>query len=175
MIFLQANHNDRRNVVVAAATVAASSSLMSSSSSTTATATATATPTTTTSTTTPSAVDKKPAQCETCNKIFASQFAFDRHVMSVHNNIRKADIHRMPQCASRRLKTHTSFHCTGRHSMNVKPSCRHLKCSMCDYSTSRRAHLLKHEKSVHLKVKDHACHLCGFRTSVKGSLDRHIR
>ena len=65
------------------------------------------------------------------------------------------------------LKKHIEFN----HDSNFKNP---FICKFCGKSVKTKAHLQEHEAS-HLNQKAHICSQCGFRTSAKSSLRRHIK
>ena len=47
-------------------------------------------------------------------------------------------------------------------------------CKGCDYKSAKESHVARHLKGVHLKVREHQCHLCGKLYSDKKGLASHL-
>ena len=47
------------------------------------------------------------------------------------------------------------------------------KCERCPYQSNNSAHLIRHIKAVHDKIRKHVCEDCGYAASRKGTLNRH--
>ena len=50
-----------------------------------------------------------------------------------------------------------------------------FNCVECSYSTKNKAHLLRHIKSVHQKIRDFQCTECKYATGDKGDLRKHLK
>ena len=50
-----------------------------------------------------------------------------------------------------------------------------FRCEQCEYKTSQRYNLIRHERAVHEKIKDKKCNNCSFATSSTDNLERHIK
>jgi len=55
--------------------------------------------------------------------------------------------------------------------------CERFKCNFeeCIYTCSINAHLQKHIKQVHDKIKDFECNLCDYKCAINSHLQRHIK
>ena len=50
-----------------------------------------------------------------------------------------------------------------------------LKCDECEYTTPNKVNLIRHQKGVHLRIKDQRCKECDYTTSNPGNLSQHVK
>ena len=50
-----------------------------------------------------------------------------------------------------------------------------IPCPSCDKTYLTKAHLARHIKQVHDKIKDFECLSCEYKCSTKGNLNKHIK
>ena len=48
-------------------------------------------------------------------------------------------------------------------------------CEECGYETSRKQHIQRHIKQVHTRIKDFECNQCNYVFSLKDSLNSHVK
>ena len=62
-----------------------------------------------------------------------------------------------------------------RHGPRLLAALCHVLLDECGSAFAEEAKLKRHEKSVHLKIRDHVCDDCGSSFSEKGHLKTHIK
>ena len=108
-------------------------------------------------------------KCKKCSYETFNKTNFKRHTRTVHEKIKD---HICNVCERRysdkaNLKNHTVI----AHNFGGDK----LKCDKCSYETGLKQLLDQHIKSVHDKIRDHACKICGFTTSVASELNIHMK
>ena len=136
-------------------------------------------------------------ECPKCDKKFSSVGNLNKHIKSVHNNIRnykcdlceyscslKSNLDRHIESVHYKIKNYKcdicEYSCStksdlDKHIKQIHNKIKDNECNLCEYSCSTKSTLNKHIKQVHDKVKDYCCNLCEYKCSVKGDLDRHIK
>ena len=49
------------------------------------------------------------------------------------------------------------------------------KCTECGYSSKKRNDVIRHIRSVHMKIRDVHCKLCDYKCFGAGSLNHHVK
>ena len=65
-------------------------------------------------------------------------------------------------------------HILVRHNDSVHEKIKNHACSECDYAASQKSHLRHHMEFVHEKIKNHACSECDYAATRKDTLKRHM-
>ena len=104
--------------------------------------------------------------CQTCGKIFDSQYKLNRHQL-VHSGEKKFSCNICNKSFSEqyRLKRHELTH-TGE---------KLFPCDICDKLFSRKDHLNRHIAELHLSDEQHSCDICAVTFPNKRSLGIHKR
>lgn len=109
--------------------------------------------------------EKKPFQCDICNKTFKRKNHMKTHTKLIHEN---TTMHQCDICNKKlRSKDALVFHLK-RH---TKEYC--IKCEKCGFGFVRMFEYRKHVKVKH-GVSNFICNVCGVSCCDKTSLERHI-
>ncbi|KAI8427088.1 hypothetical protein MSG28_014726 [Choristoneura fumiferana] len=106
-------------------------------------------------------------QCKECEEIFPSSYKLNHHVEKSHGPARM----KCPKCP----EILTSSYLKKRHLAfvhDVKSA--QFQCDMCPKIFTLKNSLLAHKQRVHLKEKNFACEICGFKVFSKDLLRRHM-
>ena len=115
--------------------------------------------------------------CEECNKTFATQFTYGRHISEIH----KRSVYRYvpcPKCPKffprkENLKDHLAAAHNEHGPMNIYNECIGIKCDHCEMIFQTIRNLQRHVAEQHRADKI-ACNLCFKEFSRKENLNRHI-
>lgn len=106
--------------------------------------------------------------CHACDKVFRSMNAKNEHYSIVHKKVKR---HRCPHCPE---TFHNYFqrnkHISSFHGMKLKE----FKCTLCPKVFTSSGKLGVHTRTVHLKMKRHACDLCEWKFYSKSELKDHM-
>ena len=103
--------------------------------------------------------------CESCGKLYPSNYALKCHVMKVHD---KSVVVECDQCDYKTTSKGTlQFHISAKHD-KVE-----FNCDLCDNKYSYLTRLKAHKKSVH-EGKRYSCDSCSFQAAYKSDV-KHIR
>lgn len=106
--------------------------------------------------------------CDGCDKVFRSTNAKNEHYATVHVQVRR---HRCPHCTERfRNYFQRNKHILNVHGLKTKE----FKCTMCPKVFTLSGKLGVHIRTVHLKVKRHACEVCEWKFYSKSELKEHM-
>lgn len=101
-------------------------------------------------------------------KIFRSTNAKNEHYATVHMQVKR---HRCPHCPETfRNYFQRNKHITNVHGLKLKE----FKCTMCPKVFTLSGKLGVHIRTVHLKVKRHACDVCEWKFYSKSELKEHM-
>lgn len=106
--------------------------------------------------------------CEICNKIFRSMNSKNEHFAHVHKKVKR---HRCLQCREAFSNYYQrNKHMSLVHGMKLKE----FKCSYCTKVFTLSGKLGVHIRTVHLKIKRHACSICEWKFYSKSELKDHM-
>ncbi|XP_072943204.1 zinc finger protein 711-like [Epargyreus clarus] len=106
--------------------------------------------------------------CESCEKVFRSANSKKEHYATVHMQVKR---HRCPQCPETfRNYFQRNKHISAIHGMKLKE----FKCTMCPKVFTLSGKLGVHVRTVHLKMKRHACDICDWQFYSKSELKDHM-
>lgn len=106
--------------------------------------------------------------CDGCDKTFRSMNAKNEHFATVHMQVKR---HRCPHCLeSFRNYFQRNKHITNVHGLKIKE----FKCNLCPKIFTLSGKLGHHIRTVHLKVKRHACDVCDWKFYSKSELKLHM-
>lgn len=106
--------------------------------------------------------------CESCEKVFRSTNAKNEHYATVHKRVKR---HRCPHCP----ETFRNYFQRNKHVANVHGlKLKEFKCTMCPKVFTVSGKLGVHIRTVHLKVKRHACDVCEWKFYSKSELKEHM-
>ena len=89
--------------------------------------------------------------CDICEKIFSNNKYKQKHLQSVHGEIKN-------------IVRHVTFKGHKNH-----------KCNSCEKSFSNSGNIMRHIKTVHEGQRNYKCDSCGKCFSQSGTLKRHIK
>ncbi|XP_050676818.1 PR domain zinc finger protein 5-like isoform X5 [Leptidea sinapis] len=106
--------------------------------------------------------------CNSCDKVFRSMYSKNEHYATVHKQVKR---HRCPHCQETfRNYFQRNKHVSSVHGMKIKE----FKCASCTKVFSSSGKLGVHVRTVHLKMKRHACDLCEWKFYSKSELKEHM-
>lgn len=106
--------------------------------------------------------------CESCDKVFRSTNAKNEHYATVHMKVKR---HRCPHCPETfRNYFQRNKHISSIHGLKLKE----FKCTMCPKVFTLSGKLGVHVRTVHLKMKRHACDVCEWKFYSKSELKEHM-
>ncbi|XP_072013886.1 uncharacterized protein [Amphiura filiformis] len=106
-------------------------------------------------------------KCTECNQCFKSRRLVKAHLFT--HSLDRPHKCNHPGCD----KTFKNKEGLKGHGITHKE--KQYMCSWCGWRASTKAHLNRHQNSVHLKLKPHQCAHCGKAFGKKGHLDMHER
>ncbi|KAG8177038.1 hypothetical protein JTE90_013192 [Oedothorax gibbosus] len=119
---------------------------------------------------------EKPVKCYLCDKNFANQQSFKKHM--------KSAMHLKKSTSAEKVELNKTFLCSicGAKFFRLQTLRRHVetihlpgevfKCPHCDYSTKFKANFVRH-KEGHFNIKRYVCELCGASFRALGTLQEH--
>merc|ERR1712105_153158 len=109
--------------------------------------------------------ERKPYNCEICDKSFFQRLALKHHILLQHKNEKqsKNDENRVLKLEIPRLQI-----C--KVPFKVKKGKNPFKCQTCDASFARQAYLNRHISTVHQKKRAFKCDSCDMSFAHKESL-----
>ena len=118
--------------------------------------------------------------CDVCSLQFDKKIVYDIHQSFVHTTEDKVEIEEKT-IQIKEENEDLAIHSNNTKSMTSLSSLdsthkgtKSHTCSICDYSFSRKDHLMKHIESVHEGKKPHKCSICDYSASSNGNLKKHI-
>lgn len=106
--------------------------------------------------------------CDGCDKVFRSTVAKNEHFATVHRRVKR---HRCPHCAEAfRNYFQRNKHVASVHGLKLKE----FKCTLCPKVFTLSGKLGVHVRTVHLKVKRHACDVCEWKFYSRSELREHM-
>lgn len=107
-------------------------------------------------------------QCDSCDKVFRSTNAKNEHYAIVHMRVKR---HRCPHCP----ETFRNYFQRNKHIANIHGlKLKEFKCTMCPKVFTLSGKLGVHVRTVHLKLKRHACDVCEWKFYSKSELKEHM-
>ena len=122
---------------------------------------------------------KKDLQCDQCEKIFTNEIHLKQHMNLKHRSDPKPEPLSFicEDCGHvTATKANLQRHCLVRHASNeekerVKVTCEHPGC---EFSALTKEQVIRHNKRVHLKIRNHKCPHCGQMFGSKDRMTQHI-
>ncbi|XP_048003217.1 oocyte zinc finger protein XlCOF6-like isoform X10 [Leguminivora glycinivorella] len=106
--------------------------------------------------------------CDACEKVFRSTNAKNEHYALVHMRVKR---HRCPHCPETfRNYFQRNKHVSSIHGLKLKE----FKCNLCPKVFTLSGKLGVHIRTVHLKLKRHACEVCEWKFYSKSELKEHM-
>ena len=115
--------------------------------------------------------DKKVFPCETCGKLFTKKCHFNVH-MKWHNKKNNED--KKGMLLNEVMEEMLDFNRKKEMCRKTKEEESQLKCSHCDYETSRKSDLNRHVESKHNK-SNFECGICNKSFNRKDNLKMHMK
>ena len=130
--------------------------------------------------------------CSLCDKVFSKRYLQKLHMKTTHQNTMKhCDIcdKSFLQLKKHMIRQHSGIDqrrtcsiCNKTFSENSNllnhvsrvHSKRLIACEFCDYK-GMKSYVQRHARAVHFKSDKYFCNLCGFKSSYKENLKRHIK
>ncbi|CAG5057410.1 unnamed protein product [Parnassius apollo] len=106
--------------------------------------------------------------CGSCDKVFRSRNAKNEHYATVHKKVKR---HRCPHCSEMfRNYFQRNKHVSSVHGLKLKE----FRCNFCPKVFTLSGKLGVHIRTVHLKLKRHACDVCEWKFYSKSELKEHM-
>ncbi|XP_019931546.3 zinc finger protein Xfin [Aedes albopictus] len=120
--------------------------------------------------------EKNELQCDICFKTFKLGKTMRAHKKSAHGiNALVCPICERPFAQRNLLQRHIESHQSVEERMQrVKNNARPFKCDVCEKAFARKGRLGEHQKKVH-GPRNHECHICSFRFTMRDDLEKHIK
>ena len=98
-------------------------------------------------------------KCDQCDREFTEKYRLQSHIDYVHNNIKQKCEFCDKTYGGDQYGYNMKKHILQCHSTDTDGNA--IKCPQCDKKFFAKDYLAKHIRSVHEKIKDHLCTICG--------------